>query len=168
MKNLTTIFILVVLAAGAAFAGDAEYGITVPATTSTVILPPRVSGYRTGLWTTNAVVANGEILKVLSTGEEYLVLVGGTTSATNYPSATGGQTEISGTVTAVHCDYKAPRTKGLSTQEADVSVWYHTGLSATTNGGEYAYIEGQQYGTDESGPVSVYTSAQVKLNIKDK
>lgn len=167
MKKTNIILLLAVLAiSGAAFAGDTEYAITVSATTSTVVLPPRKPGFRTGLWTTNTVVANGAILQVLSTSQDYLVLIGGTTSATNYPSGKTGQVEVSGTVTAIHCAYFA-RSAAHVTQEADAGIWYHTGLSATTNGGQYAFSQGQQFRSNEQGPVSVFTDTEVKLNIWD-
>ena len=168
MKKL--ILIIALLAAGAALAQDAEYSITIPATTSTAILPPRDTKQTNidGLWTTNSVVTNGQIYRVLTTLEDYMVLVGGTTSATNYPSGTAGQVETSGSVTLIHCHYMSPRIAAHVTQTADADLWYWTGLTATTNGGEYAYLEGQQYRTDEAGAVSVWSATEVKLVIKDK
>ena len=168
MKKL--ILILAVLAAGAAFAQDAEYAITVPATNSTVILPPRDNKQVNidGLWTTNSVVTNGQIFRVLTTSQEYMVLVGGTTSTNTYPSGTAGQVETSGTATVIHCHYLSPRNAAHVTQEADAQIWYHSGLSATTNGGNYAYLKGQQFRTNEKGAVSVYSDVEVKLNIWDK
>ncbi len=168
MKKLTLSIIIAVLAAGAAIAGDSEYSITV-GTESTVILPPRVdNNYRTGLWTTNTAVVNGEILRVLSTKQDYLVLVAGTTDATDYPTGVTGQVETNGTAIVIHCSYRAPRTAAHVTQESIADIWYHTGMTATTNGGEFAFTKGQQYRTDEDGPVSAIASDDVKLSIKDK
>jgi hypothetical protein len=168
MKKL--ILTLAVLAVGAAFAQDAEYAITVPATNSTAILPPRDNKQVNidGLWTTNSVVTNGQIFRVLTTSLDYMVLVGGTTSTNTYPSGTSGQVETSGSVTLIHCHYLSPRTAAHVTQEADADIWYHTGLTATTNGGEYAFSEGQQFRTNEKGAVSVWAATEVKLAIKDQ
>ena len=168
MKKL--ILIIAVLAAGAAFAQDAEYSMTITADTSTVILPPRDNkeANRDGAWTTNSVVANGEIYRVLSTSQDYMVLVGGTTSTNLYPTGTSGQVETNGTATVIHCHYKAPRERAHVTQEADAGLWYHTGYTATTNGGEYAFTQGQQFRTDTKGAVSVISDTEVKLSIMDR
>lgn len=169
MKKLNLIILIAVVAAGAIFAGDSEYSLTLGAGESTVILPPRYNPNDVdGFWTTNSVVTNGYVFRVQSTKENYMVLTGGTTSATNYPSGTSGQVETSGTATVIHCRYKGPRVIAHVTQEADANLWYQTGYTATTNGGEFAYLKGQQYRTDERGAVSVYSESAVKINIWDK
>jgi len=169
MKKLILIT-LAVLAVGAAFAQDAEYAITVPATNSTAILPPRNNKQVNidGLWTTNSVVTNGQIFRVLTTKQDYMVLVGGTTSTNTYPSGTAGQVETSGSATAIHCNYLSPRTAAHISQLADADLWYWTGLTASTNGGQYAYLEGQQFRTNEKGAVSVWSATEVKLTIWDQ
>jgi hypothetical protein len=168
MKKL--ILIIAVLAAGAAFAQDAEYSIFLTADTSTAILPPRDNRNVNidGAWTTNSVVTNGYVFRVLSTRQDYMILTGGTTHATNYPTGTSGQVETNGTCTAIHCNYIAKRVVAEVGQEGDAPIWYHTGDVATTNGGRYAAFEAQQFRTDHSGKVSAISTSDIKLNIWDK
>jgi len=167
MKKLNLIILLAVLAAGATFAGDAEYPVTLAANTSTAILPPRIRPKSIdGYFPLSTAVTNGYLYRVLATGEDYMVLTGGTTTNAA-PTGVSGQVEANGTATVIHCAYKSPRIMAYVTPEADADIWYHTGYTATTNGGQFAYLKGQQLRTDEQQPTSAISTSAVKLNIKD-
>lgn len=172
MKKLYILFAIVLVASGAILAQnaqDAEYSVTLAADTSTTILPPRYNPNTYDyLFATNTAVTNGWVLRVRSTKQNYMVLTTGTTSTNAAPTGTAGQVETNGTATLIHCRYIGGRDAAYVTQEADASIWYHTAFTATTNGGEYAYKQGQQYRTDQDGAVSVIATNAVKLNIVDR
>ena len=149
-------------------AQDSEYAVTVPATNSTVILPPRKAQITADAgWVATNAVTQGQILFGVTANEYYMVLAAGTTG-TNAPTGTAGQTEANGSATLIHCNRTDGREKALVTQAADAEVWYQTGTSADNTGGEYTFAKGQQYSTSEDGAVSVYSTEGVVLHIIDK
>ena len=164
MRNL---FAIMIIASVVSVSAENQYAITVPATNSTVILAPMGAQKTATIWSTNTVVANGDILRVRNTTRTYMVLVAGTTGAT--APTTTRQTGLitDGDAGLVYID-TGGREKAIVTQEASADVWYQIGSTCTTNGGEFAYVKGQQYSTASDGTVSVYSTGGVKLNIIDK
>lgn len=161
--------VVVCMMAITAFAQYAEYTITVPANTSTVILPPRTSEVTVDLmWSSGASVAQGKIIRVLATKQNYLVLSAGSLGSSPPTNTTGG-VEKNGTATLIHCSTVARRVQAIVSQESDAEIWYLSGFTASsTNGGEFAYAKGQQYITDHAGAISVFSTSSVKLSIRDK
>lgn len=165
MKKLNIILLLAVMTAGAAFSQDTEYAITLAATNSYVILPPRKAINADAVWVAETAVTQGQVLA--NTNKYYMVLVAGTT-ATNAPTNTTGRVEVNGTATLIHCLTIPDRTQALVTLESDADIWFHTGKTATTNGGEFACVKGQQYIIDTDEAVSAFSTSAIKLNVKDK
>ena len=147
----------------------AEYAITVPAGVSTVVLPPRSRGVQADAgWIASTAVTQGSILFNGSNNEHYMVLIAGTTG-TEAPDGVYGKPESNGTATLIHC-FRSPmgRVRANVTQQGDSDLWYQLGMTAGPGGGEFAYLKGQQYRTDENGAISVYAETEVILNIKDQ
>jgi hypothetical protein len=161
---MNRIIAAIVLLSGVCLAAD-EYAITVPATNSTVIIPRAGQPKTYTTWTASTAYTNGQYVQAPGSQRYYMCLVAGTTSTTA-PTAVFG-TFTNGTATFIAVP-KGGRQKVLVTQEASAQIWYHTGATATTNGGEYAYVKGQQYSTESADSISVYTDSDVKLNIVEK
>lgn len=163
MKKL----ILVIMTALVAciYSDDIEYSVTLVPDTSTVILS---QAYRKPTvwetWTAETAVTNGTVLKYGS--NYYTVMTTGTTS-TNAPTVTVDSGVITdGTAELIWV--RGGRKKALVTQEGNGQIWFHTGSVATTNGGEYAYLQGQQYITTSDTAISVISDTALKLNIRDQ
>lgn len=159
--------VIIALAAGIIAAimtltsSGADYHIVVPATTSTVILPAVGQKYAPA-WEAETVYAQGALIK--TSKQVYMAIVGGTAGST--VPALFGHTTVDGTVTWLKVPKK--RTGAFATQQADAQIWYHQGTVATINGGQYAYLRGQQFRTNLKGPISVYSDVEVKLDIWDQ
>ena len=159
MKRIVLLFAL--LAAAFCFADDSEYAVTVAATNSTVIISP---AHRPGTWepwTASTAVTNGTNLR---SGSDYFMVLTTGTTGTNAPTKAVGLI-TDGTAELL---YIKGRKRAIVTMEADAEVWFHTGTTASTNGGEYAFEQGQQYSSDTSDAVSVWPATAVKLNIITK
>ena len=146
-----------------AYCDDSEYAIVIPTNTSVVIAAPAYKPSTWQAWTASTAVTNGVNLR--SGTDYFMVLTTGTTD-TNAPTKAAGVI-TDGTAELLYIQ-QTGRKKLIVTQEANAEIWYHTGTSATTNGGEFAYLKGQQYSSDANGPVSVFSPDGVRLNIITK
>lgn len=157
---VVAVALLILICCFAARAGD--YVVNVSSNTSTVVAPLR--GIRNApAFATNTAVTAGSIVK--HNGRFYMAMVSGTTGPTHPTHTSGIVTD--GTVTWLRVPYGNRESLSII-PENDGGIWYHDGLAATTNGGVFGYIKGQQYTDDTDAPVTVWTEADTKLNIKDR
>lgn len=138
-----------------------DYSILVPASTSYKIAPRHP--VKTALaWEASAAVAQGDYRENIK--RVYMAVHAGTTGST-------APTHVSGIVsdgTVLWLRVEKSRVSLSITTEGEGSIWYHDNV-ATTNGGVYGYMKGQQYYEAEyQGEVFVVVETELKLNIKER